>query len=86
MNRPRKECGTCKFWHKKKNDPRTKGLCEYNDFSTDAQQGRGCKDWRANKAHRKSEFYEDYIDPEVIKFAEEFMEEYKDDLKALADY
>ncbi|QGT54316.1 hypothetical protein b3_0070 [Synechococcus phage B3] len=85
MNKPRKECGTCKFWHKRKNHVDFNGLCEYHDFSTDAQQGRGCQEWRANKHHRKSVFYDDYVDPELMKHIEEFMEEHKDDFKALAD-
>jgi hypothetical protein len=86
MNRPRRECGTCKYWFKRKNNSNVQGLCEYNDIATAAQQGRGCTDWRANKAHQKSKFYDDYVDPELMKHIEEFMEEYKDDLKALADY
>lgn len=86
-NLPRKECGTCKFWRITQFDLEREqpGICVYNDMDTYAQQGRGCQDWRANEAHQNSQFYDDYIDPELMKYAEEFMEEYKSDFKALAD-
>jgi len=50
MLKPRKECGSCQFWIKWKDDGR--GLCELLDAAGKAEHGKNCKSWKGRKYDR----------------------------------
>jgi hypothetical protein len=50
MNKPRRECGSCRFWTRFSRDGR--GLCDVFDCAGKADEGRGCKEWKGKKYSR----------------------------------
>ena len=52
-----KNCGSCTFFGKWKNDSIGGGLCDLHDARTKTDYGRNCKDWKGIKYKRTRKQY-----------------------------
>ena len=53
-----KNCGSCMYFFKWKNDKIGGGLCNLRDGRTKCDYGRGCMDWKGIKYKRNKKYVE----------------------------